>query len=631
MNMIHDKTIFIVDKDQAIEELLREMSKEADYKYHRFDNSKDALAAFQSVKPQLVISGLNLADTDGISFLQAFIELTFQSKIGQIPFIFLTSKEERDKNEVHLYDKGLWGWYTFPFGPHELHEIIDNMFHYQDVLFSNEELRQEVRRSEYRYRDLLENAHDFIFTLDASGHFINLNNRFTSLTGFNKDEWIGKSFQNLIDDDDFESAKQHFSQTQQGRARVFEAKMKCVSNYSPIISFGITPFFERGEIVGAMGIGRDVTETKMMESEILELKNFNESIIQSMEAGLITLDLKNRITFINTGAEKTLGWKYHEIIGKPLAEVFEPDEADIVLNRPDKRGALTFSRETEITVKEGQKIFIGFTSMDRLDNKGEKVGTIISFRDISLIKQMQAEVIRMDRLVSLGVLASGIAHEIKNPLAGIKTMAQACEEEFEEDDDRKEYLTRIIRQVDRLDDLLKTFFKYARPSPPDRKPHQFKEILDEVLNLVEKKMSDFRIDFTLKLEENLPEILVDSQQLQQVLLNLILNAIDAMPEGGKLNVTVNRIRGHIKDMVQSQIGQMSHHVEIHIEDTGEGIPAEKLETIFDPFVTTKPSGLGLGLSIVYRIVREHDGEIHVSSQPGVGTRFVLTIPTGECV
>ena len=631
MKKNREKTIFLADTNDASEYLMKEVLRGTEYQYHRFFGASDALATIQSIKPQLIISGYKLNDCNGIEFLNMLLESCTQLKLGEIPFIFLTSKEDQVKNSVHNSDKGLWGWYTFPFGAHELREIIDNLFHYQDVLFSNEELRQEVRRSEYRYRDLLENANDFIFTLDETGHFLNLNNRFTSLTGFNKDEWLGKPFLALVEQSDSENAGHQFHRTQQGRARVFESKIKSRTENSPTISFGISPILERGQIVGAMGIGRDITDTKQMENEIIELKNFNESIIQSMEAGLMTLDLKDCITFINLGAEKTLGWSSKELITKPLDQVLRSEEAQIILKKPESKRDLSFSRETEITIKGGQKIFIGFTAMDRFDNTGQKVGTIISFRDISLLKQMQAEVIRMDRLVSLGVLASGIAHEIKNPLAGIKTMAQACEEEFEEGDDRTEYLVRIIRQVDRLDDLLKTFFKYARPSPPDRKRHHLGEILDEVMNLVEKKMNDFRVQFILDLAEDLPEILVDSQQLQQVLLNLILNAIDAMPDGGELRISADRIKGKQKSTLERAIEKSNKYVEINIEDTGEGIPADKLETIFDPFVTTKSNGLGLGLSIVYRIVREHDGEIHVSSKHGAGTRFILTIPTGENV
>jgi len=286
----------------------------------------------------------------------------------------------------------------------------------------------------------------------------------------------------------------------------------------------------------------------------------------------------------------------------------------------------------ELTVKTGKKISIGFTTTDRIDNRRKKVGTIVSFRDITELKQMQSEVMRMDRLASLGVLASGIAHEIKNPLAGIKTMAQACEEEFDESDSRMEYLTRIVRQVNRLDDLLKTFFAYSRPKPPDRKLHKLPEIVQEVTKLVSKEMKNSGIRYKEYFSENLKEVMVDSQQIQQVFLNLILNSVEAMKSGGILKVKTRNIQKPLSGIKQQKNKKVStkngEFVEVVIKDTGEGIDSKNLETVFDPFFTTKPNGMGLGLSIVYRIVKEHGGEIRVESEAGRGTSFTITLPTG---
>jgi len=286
-----------------------------------------------------------------------------------------------------------------------------------------------------------------------------------------------------------------------------------------------------------MGIARDVTEQKKMEREIHDLKNFNESIIQSMEAGLLTTDLSGHITSLNSGAEKILGWQVDEVVGKRVDSVLNSNEADYLLSNPPKPGSLPYSREMELTVKTGKKLSIGFTTTDRIDNLRKKVGTIVSFRDITELKQMQSEIMRMDRLASLGVLASGIAHEIKNPLAGIKTMAQACEEEFESSDPRREYLFRIVRQVNRLDDLLKTFFAYSRPKPPDRKLHKLPDIIQEVTKLVSKEMKNSGIRCKENYKSDLKEVMVDSQQIQQVFLNLILNAIEAMNKGGTLKIS----------------------------------------------------------------------------------------------
>jgi signal transduction histidine kinase len=286
----------------------------------------------------------------------------------------------------------------------------------------------------------------------------------------------------------------------------------------------------------------------------------------------------------------------------------------------------------ELRRKDGKTIHVGFSVTSRIDNRNQRVGMIISFRDISLIKQMQAEVLRMDRLASLGVLASGIAHEIRNPLAGIKTVAQTLEEEIEPSDGRREYIARIIRQVNRMDELLKTLFSYARPKSPVPSMCRVPDIVSEAKALMQQRLEKGGIDFIESYAPGLPLVYVDSQQMQQVFINLFLNAIDAMPAGGKLSVMANQ-----KMMPLQLVDRRSRrhadpnnralYTEINVIDTGEGIPPENLQAVFDPFFTTKPHGSGLGLSIVYRIIEEHHGEIKVQSEVGNGTTFSLLLPT----
>ncbi len=634
MNSISNKKIILhIDPDPKITDRLKKVSMHCQAHIVRVSSGREGLKLIQEIHPHLVISEFHTTDLDGKSLLKQFMNDLKFIEYRHIPLLFFSDQNTRTAYSKECFDLGLTGWLSKTYRSHELRETIENFIMANEINQKNKNLRQEVKRSEYRYRDLLENVNDFIFRLDNKGQFSDLNNRFFSLTGWEKDQWLGKKFLSLIDPTDRSKASEHYQMAHQGRARIFEAKILGSSNRSSMLSFNISPIIERGKIVGSIGIARDVTEQKKMEREILDLKNFNESIIQSMEAGLLTTDLEGHITSLNAGGEKILGWKARSVIGKQIKSVLKPEEVDFLLSKPPLPGTLPYSRETELTVKTGKKIAIGFTTTNRINNQRKKVGTIISFRDISQLKQMQSEVIRMDRLASLGVLASGIAHEIKNPLAGIKTMAQACDEEFSEDDSRKEYLTRIVRQVNRLDDLLKTFFAYARPKPPNRKQHQLSEILREVTNLVSKKLINSGISYQEKFESNVPEIMIDSQQFQQVFLNLILNAVEAMPSGGLLTISVKKIMNSEKGIIQQKRKNKNETVndsfiEIVVSDTGAGIAYDKLETIFDPFFTTKSNGTGLGLSIVYRIIEEHQGDICVRSQVGKGTSFTITLPTG---
>jgi PAS domain S-box-containing protein len=630
---LQNKKIMLIDPDSNIGHFFENAIRGTGMYITQFSSGKKALDAISKIKPDFIFSEFHTLDLSGRDIFISLLENKSLTEYSTIPFVIFSDDFYRSKYSQELFELGLRGWFSKPFGSHEIIEVIDNFFHLHEILQKNIELQREVRKSEYMYRDLLENAYDFIFTLDHKGKFVYLNNRFQSLTGYEKEKWMEKKFVEIINKDDRKNVKSHYTMILNGKARIFEARILNNSSNSLILSFSITPIFDRGKIVGSMGIGRDVTEQKQLEKEILTLKNFNESIIQSMEAGLLTIDLDQNITSLNAGGEKILEWKEKEVIKKKIDSILTQEEIILLLSDPPNSRGYNYSRETELTVKSGKKIYIGFTKTDRIDNQGKKLGTIISFRDITQLKQMQTEVIRMDRLASLGVLASGIAHEIKNPLAGIKTMAQACEEEFSNEDPKKEYLIRITRQVNRLDDLLKTFFAYARPKRPDRKHHFLPEILNEVTNLVSKKMSYNNISYVEELPSNLPAIFVDYQQMQQIFLNLIINSIDAMPNGGKLIISAQKVNKPTIGLIrkESKIKQKNNNsfIEVRVADTGKGISEGQLHTIFDPFFTTKPTGLGLGLSIVYRIIKENYGDIHVESEVEKRTVFIITLPTGE--
>ena len=579
--------------------------------------------------PDLILCHVETID-GGIPFFEKIECTDHFSEAGPPPVLLFTDEVIPQQRNSHTVYQNLVGWYTVPVTNSQLFEIIENSFFHLNVQESRLALTQEIKRSEYRYRDLLENASDFIFTLDERENITYVNNRFQSLTGFQKSDWMNQPFGKLVEAKNRAFVTDNLHKVKQGRSRYFEAEIRTSQNKTVIVSINLTPIFKRGEIHGAMGIGRDLTQSKKLEKDMHDLESFNESIIQSMESGLLALDLDGTIISLNQGGEKILGWQESEILGKSLSDLFTTQEIDFLLSDSAEVAPMTLNQEVRLSVKSGRQIYLGYNKTDWIDNAGEKVCILLSFRDISELKQMQSEVLRMDRLASLGVLASGIAHEIKNPLAGIKMMAQACEEEMDSTDERKEYLTRIVGQVDRLDDLLKTFFTFAKPRKPDRRPQKIQDIIQDVSQLVNKNLAYQEIDYQILIPDNVSLVMVDSQQMQQVFLNLILNAIAAMRSGGTLTIAAaNKNEEKIDHRGLAAEGKHSSCVTIDVRDTGVGISDEKIQSIFDPFYTTKSEGMGLGLSIVYRIIQEHQGEIRVQSQLGEGTCFTLTLPAGE--
>jgi len=630
----HKKTILLVDDDDDMIEIGRKIVASAGYHFLSASSGQEGLDFILKYKPDLILLDYMMPDMNGAEVFHRLVSSQRYKHLADTPVIMITAQAESDIDRTSLFEMGLASFLVKPFGHRELINIIDNVFILHQVRQKNKELEQKIRRTEYKYQDLIENANDLIFTLNLKGDFIFINRRLSTLTGFTREDWIGRSFFDLVAPEDRVEARSNFNLTLKGRARIFEIRMICQSGTPLFLSMNINPIFEKGEVVGAVGIARDITQRKKLEQEITDLKNFNESIIQSMGAGLITLDLERRITSFNNGAEEVLGYKNDEVVGRYLDEIIPIEESRKLLPDIISQNHSLLNREIELTRRDGSRVFVGYTITPRIDNHNLKVGTIISFRDISQIKQMQTEVVRMDRLASLGVLASGVAHEVRNPLAGIKTMAQTLEEEIEKNDPRQEYLSRIIRQVNRLDELLRTLFSYAKPRQPIRKPQRLHDIIQEVDILLDDRIKKKKIVYTKILPKDLNKIFVDYHQIQQVFINLFLNALEAMPNGGNFELksrvveTIIYARDRRNKAFVNQ-DKESRYVEVTIKDSGVGIKPDQLNKIFDPFFTTKPQGTGLGLSIVYRIIEEHNGEIRVDSKLGEGTTFTLLLPTEE--
>jgi PAS domain S-box-containing protein len=359
---------------------------------------------------------------------------------------------------------------------------------------------------------------------------------------------------------------------------------------------------------------------RRLTQELEDVKNFTESIIQSIGSGIIITEMDDTITYINKAGERILAYSKDELIGKSFSIFGLRERQSIVhslLNNPDD---LDTRKEGWMKRKDHGEIPVGFTINNHLSIRGEMIGKIVIFRDLTNLNKIQEEILRMDRLVSLGKLASGIAHELRNPLAGIKTTAQALGEELSRDDPRREYLSRITKEIDRLNELLKTFFSFAKPQKLNLVHCEIKAIINEIIPFLIKEIAEKGIRFIETYHPQLPKIKVDKNQMHQVFLNLFLNAIQAMPNGGELKIQVNPVISSSLD------GPKKNFIQIVVSDTGIGIPTNIVQKIFDPFFTTKPRGIGLGLSITYQIIKKHGGTIKVESKLEKGTSFVINLP-----
>ncbi|MBL7960684.1 response regulator [bacterium] len=360
---------------------------------------------------------------------------------------------------------------------------------------------------------------------------------------------------------------------------------------------------------------------------LVDLKNFNESILQNISSGLITTDISGKILFTNHACTTILEYSESDLLDRHMNDIFGNESAAAMMKPVFDQDNMPVSAESRVMTKNKRDIYLGFTTTVRYDADHRMLGYIVSLRDITQIREMRQTIMRMDRLASSGVLTSAIAHEIRNPLAGIKTMAQALEKEMKADDHRMEYVQRIIKQINRLNELLKAFFTYARPVRPEKKQCDFRLIVKEIKELIKGRCETEKISIVELYDPFLPNVFIDENQIQQVMINLMVNALDAMGKGGKLTIEALLTRRSLPPKFHDE----RDVIEIRVSDTGKGVPREQLKSIFDAFYTTKPNGIGLGLSIVYRIVEEHGGEILVESVEKKGTTFTVLLPLHETV
>jgi PAS domain S-box-containing protein len=361
-------------------------------------------------------------------------------------------------------------------------------------------------------------------------------------------------------------------------------------------------------------------EIQRLKHQLEDVQNFMESIIQSIGSGIILTQMDDIITYINRAGEKILGYTKHELAGKPFDIFSLREKRSMVHSLLDHSDDLDMRKEGWMKKKDGVEFPVGFTLNNHVNPVGETIGKIVIFRDLTQVYKIQEEILRMDRLISLGKLASGIAHELRNPLAGIKTTAQALSEEMTFDDSKREYLNRITKEIDRLNELLKTFFSFAKPQELNLTSCYIKDIVNEIIPFLIKEIADKGIRFIEVYHPQLPKIQADKNQMHQVFLNLFLNAIQAMPSGGELRIQVTPLVSTGPD------GIVQRFIRILISDTGKGIPANLINKVFDPFFTTKPKGIGLGLSIAYQIIKKHEGTIQVQSEWERGATFDIRLP-----
>lgn len=360
-----------------------------------------------------------------------------------------------------------------------------------------------------------------------------------------------------------------------------------------------------GTLVEKKNIAVNTMDNQLNKYMILE--NYTNSVLQSINLGIIAINKDFFITSINKSAKNILGI-VDNCIGLNFVEIFTccMDIEDII-NKAFEKNAPNINIERKF-LKDNQEINIKIDIYPlSLENRNK--GLVIIIDDVTEINKMKIQMHRNDKLASVGQLATGIAHEIRNPLAIIKMIEQTMSKEVENENLLNE-LNIIDEEVERANKVIKSLMEFSKPSKNEKGLYLINEIIDDVLIITNKYTTQHNVKVSF-IKSEIPEGYYDREQMIQVFVNLILNAVDAMPNGGDIHI--------------STWSSESNKVKIVFKDTGQGIQEAYLEKIFDPFFTTKSEGTGLGLPILYRIIEDHNGSINVKSLLGKGTIFEIII------
>lgn len=362
---------------------------------------------------------------------------------------------------------------------------------------------------------------------------------------------------------------------------------------------------------GEMGEISDSVNT--LAQALREMKTLNELIIESAADGVIAVDINGCVTMINPAAEGITGYLQRDMYGKYYGDIFSGRDFSSPVLDTLNQGIEHVSLEIDYPAKD-RMIQINVSTSQIRNAAGELIGALVIFKDLTAQKEVQRRMQQAEKLATLGEMMAGVAHEVRNPLTAISGFVQILKE-LENHPDKLSYIDIVLKEVDSIDRIIRQLLDFSRPQTEIFRPVSINRLIEEALVLVKTKGVEARVSFHYEPDETLPLIEANSELLRQVLLNIIINAVQSIPARGEMFIST-----HYSE---------DNRVMVVIRDNGCGIRPELQKKIFDPFFTTKASGTGLGLAISQRIITGHGGDIFLKSQEHHGTTFTIMLPVTQ--
>ena len=357
-----------------------------------------------------------------------------------------------------------------------------------------------------------------------------------------------------------------------------------------------------------------VQSYRSTRASLSRIKAFSDNVVENVPIGLLALDHEGKIAAFNRGAETILQLSARQVIGQAADRIIPAELLDEINHA--KKYSDVVEKEIECKLSNGQIVPLEIGASSLKDEDDVFLGNVLLFKDFSEVRSLRREVARSQRLASVGRLAAGVAHEIRNPLSSIKGFATYFKQRYPDRPQDQQTADIMIQEVDRLNRVVGQLLEFARPVPVKPKTVSLQALLDDSIKLITDRAAGKGIAIRTQNNAQADEVRIDPDRINQVLLNLYLNAIDSMEPGGELKVEISS-DGQQRDVV------------IRVSDTGSGINRDDLSKIFEPYFTTKSSGTGLGLAIAHNIIEAMGGKITVESEKDAGTTFTVALPNLE--
>ncbi|HPJ36941.1 MAG TPA: PAS domain S-box protein [Spirochaetota bacterium] len=577
------------------------------------DNGESAIKSIEVIAPDLILMDIMLkGPLDGIETTR-IINSRFD-----IPVVYLTSHSD-DDTILKMKNTDVYGYVGKPVNENELFITIE-------IVINKVKLENQLRSSEKKYRDLVENMQEGVWAIDSSEITTFVNPRMAEMLGYEVDELIGKSYYDCIDSNGSREARAMIQKRKDGTREQHKFIYKKKDGSRLHVSVASSPIINKSGYAGTLNCVQDFTDQKKLEDDLRESEKKYRSLIETSPDGVYLIDLEGTILFCNHQAAVMHEYESSdELLEKNIHEIIEPvsgNAAEMLIQGIREKNE---QRTEELTLKKkGGRHFLADVHASLIsDHSGLPQSILLVSRDITESRRMEQQLQRTQKLESIGVLAGGIAHDFNNILMVIAGNISIAKTELNENERLFNILTGAENATMRARDLTQQLLVFSRGGSPVKK---IASVVDILRDSVEFALRGSKVLYELKIQDGLWPAVIDEGQITQVINNLVINAYQAMPDGGVITVSAENIDLDEKSVIPVRPGR---YLQISVKDQGTGIMKEHYSSIFDPYFTTKKDGSGLGLAIVYSVVRSHRGYVDLDSVEGTGTTFYVYLPASD--